>query len=116
MDTKEAIEFCETEKRIECGVATQCKLAKDFNKVIALLKRGEKYEAMWLTLLEDLDFMPNKEKLFMDWKDFNDLMIKIEQKFFPKEAKKDIETSGHFFVDQYFKEKEAKQDYPEGEK
>ena len=41
MNTKEAIEFCKTEKIIECGHATQCKLAKQFNEVISLLELNE---------------------------------------------------------------------------
>ena len=41
MNTNEAIEFMKEEKRIECGHATQCKLAKKFNQIIILLQQGE---------------------------------------------------------------------------
>jgi len=44
METKEAIKFCETKKRIICGRATQCPEAKGFNEVIDLLKRLDKLQ------------------------------------------------------------------------
>lgn len=114
METKEAVEFIEIEKRIICGCATQCLEAKGFNKVITLLKQGEKYKQMWEKSKKDLlhasveNWKVSLEQIILEIK-------KLEEKHFPKESKKDIETSGHFFVDQYFKEKEAKQDYPESE-
>ena len=97
MKTKEAIELINTiddwfekyytkEDYLEGLIPKETlQMAYDIHKVKSLLKRGEKFEAMWETLLEDLDFRPNKEKLHMSWEDFNNLMIKIEQRFFPKE-------------------------------
>ena len=86
MNTKEAIKYLDDlqDENFE--------LQEEYNnkrilEVIALLKRGEKFEAMWQTLLEDLDFMPNKEKLHMNWEDTNDLMIKIRQRYFPVKEK-----------------------------
>ena len=76
MDIKEAVEYLKL-----CKLEDICCHRGEYDNIIDLLHQGEKYKAMWQTLLEDLDFMPNKEKLFMDWKDFNDLMIKIKKKY-----------------------------------
>ena len=90
MEVKEAIEFKETIKfRLSHWEETQ------LNKILSLLQQGEKYRQMWL----DIENMYGSS-----------LTYPIEQKYFPKEAKQEIETSGHFFVDEYLKDKEAKQD------
>ena len=83
MKIKEAIEYCKETMDDQIEEFGYRDIA--IEGIISLLKRGEKYEAMWQTLLEDLDFMPNKEKLLMNWEDFNGSMIKIQQKYFPKE-------------------------------
>jgi len=78
MKIKEAIE-------IICIGREELLSIKGANGIVNLLRELEKYKAMWQTLLEDLDFMPNKEKLLMNWEDFNGLMIKIEQKYLKEE-------------------------------
>jgi len=83
MDIKGAIEFLEYEKRIECGHATQSKLAKDFNKVITLIRRGEKFEQMW----EEFKICFGNDDIAISHGSTNieELMDDFEQKFFPKE-------------------------------
>lgn len=89
MDVEETIHVLKELEKAKLNYESQ-----SVHRAIYLLQQGEKYEAMWQTLLEDLDFMPNKEKLLMSWGDFNDLMIKIKQKYFPpKEAKQDYSES-----------------------
>ena len=107
MDTKEAIDFTKRIKHSGNGYGNS--YISDFNKledVITLLQRGEKYRQMWGELEKEkcllIDF--DDEGYFKGQRKLDD----IKQKYFPKEAEKDTETSGHFFVDQYFKEKEAK--------
>ena len=121
MEVKGVIKFLRNHFRI--GIYEKKSL-----EIIALLKRGkanseelkivkEELEKVWQMWGENMDvsFRDSKEsnmihptRILLD-------LERLKQKYFPKESEKDTETSGHFFVDQYFKEKEAKQDYPESE-
>lgn len=87
METKEAIEFLE--EAIDCAkkgnlIPALQECDKEFNKVIALLKRGEKYEKMWDELVK---------KYGNYWNVCDDIeagylctiMNSYEQKYFPKE-------------------------------
>jgi len=84
MNTKEAIEFCESRKRL-CDIEKNGSYMPNpfaennraqFTKVIALLKCGEKYEMMWKELLVN-------EFTF----ELAAMMLPIEEKYFPKEVK-----------------------------
>ena len=81
MNTKEAIEFLECEKRVECGHATQCKLAKDFNEVIECLKRGEKYEKIVNDLKNEIIWHSTELENSIKY-----TINVLEQKYFPKEV------------------------------
>lgn len=59
------------------------------SNIITLLKRGEKFEAMWNDLWEGLEFKPNKDLLHMNYEDFISYMKEIKQKYFPKSTKKE---------------------------
>ena len=87
METKEAVEFIEIEKRIICGCATQCLEAKGFNKVITLLKQGEKYKQMWKEFYKEWGEYP------IELHSIDEFMDDIKQKYFPKEAKQDYPES-----------------------
>ena len=94
MEVKEAIEFIEDEKLIICGRATQCPEAKGFNEVVALLKRGEKFEAtmMEITKIADKDIFPyanDGERLKYILEEIAIMKKGGKQKYFSKEAKQD---------------------------
>ena len=78
MNTKEAIDWIEDCKDQNLSEEYD---NKKMNEIVKLLKRGEKYEKMFNTILNwtmhDGSFIPVKE------------LINLEQKYFPKEANND---------------------------
>ena len=75
--------------------------AVKFNDIITLLQQGEKYRQMWEEAVAE------GETNVYNWvtkEYYKNKLKEIEQKYFPKEITKDIESSGHFFVDEYLKE------------
>ena len=84
MDIKGVIRFLEEEKRIECGYATQCKLAKKFNEVIKFLKKEVKmknnnvFKQMWDEF---------KRKHEGECWDVSSSMSETEDKYFSEEEK-----------------------------
>ena len=72
MKTKEAIEFLEHNDGVNFN------WRGNFKYIVALLKRGEKYEKMWGEVVRYFSYM--------EWKD--EIIEKIKQKYFPKEVKK----------------------------
>ena len=97
MKTKEAIEFLEREILEECGKPSQyrwtkslCKLPKEFESVIALLKRCEAYKEMWGELKKEHTEAKIRntcpEGLIDRYLFMREIEV-IEQKYFPKEAK-----------------------------
>jgi len=90
MDTKEAINWIfdiwhEWENVYGISGEQNLKEGKKMDEVIELLKRGEKYEAMWNDLWEGLEFKSNKDLLHMNYEDFVNYMKEIKQKYFLKE-------------------------------
>ena len=94
MNTKEAIEFCETFKDkitdidMENGDAEMMEeYNNEISKVITLLQQGEKYRQMWKKL-------DNGKYVITHFNKAGYLLESItpqefEQKYFPKEAKSD---------------------------
>lgn len=83
MNTKELIKFCV----IELGEHPTKYYDKYFNRIISLLKRGEKYEAMWNELEIKLlkGYFINHNIKFENCKElYKELKDIIEQKYFPK--------------------------------
>ena len=101
MNTEEAIEFLVKEKLEECGLFKQyrwtislCKLARNFDEVIKLLKRGEKFEKMWVFFIYQIEKLIEESYMVgLPCGDIKDIAIKkihdladeLEQKYFPKE-------------------------------
>ena len=88
MKTKEAIDWLD--KIWYAGGGNKVKThKKTIADIIALLKRGEKFEAMWGELEDSLEPEGNPDYLG-DIGDYNAclFMKNIEQKHFPKEVKK----------------------------
>ena len=85
---------------------------KSLDAVIELLKRGKKFEKMWEEFGKKYrPFNIHQDSgppvFFSRNVEISILMNELEQKYFPKEITKDIESSGHFFVDEYWKRSEA---------
>lgn len=68
MNTKKAIEWLDPKTYI-----------KELNEVVALLKRGEKYETMWEKTLNEVSYLDRGS-------DTLDFMFNLEKIYFPKEA------------------------------
>jgi len=87
METKEAIEFIESKKPsnftgYELNNVSEEKITEDkLCRVIELLQRGEKYEAMWWAFYDKYDD---------ECWDVPRAMDDVEEKYFPKEEDNEI--------------------------
>lgn len=89
MNTQEAIKFLENDI-LTISIIDQSveEYYEKIKGVISLLRRGEKYEAIYNEIWEHFEFSPTKELLHMNYEDFVKLLIKLNQKYFPKESDK----------------------------
>jgi len=88
MKVKEAIEYIE-EIIDEYYYGEPPIIEEKLNKIIALLQQGEKYRQMWEELRQFGRGTNMKVLLHFNGEDLNNHIGKLEQKYFPKEAKQD---------------------------
>lgn len=81
MKTKEAIEFLKFHRILHYDVTQE----DGIDKVITLLKNGEKFEAMWEELCDRN--VNNSDEYVYSWtEELFELMVNIQQKYFPEEG------------------------------
>ena len=85
MNTQEAIEFISAFKKYADNNRDVPMLISDgekFKEIISLLQQGEKYRQMWESYRRDVIECS-------DTKTYYNIILPLEQKYFPKEAKQD---------------------------
>jgi len=95
MEVKEAIEFLKLYKYNH--IDEPCQEEEGINEIISLLQQGEKYRQIVEDIKKEFtyhwedDIRPYKTGKFrkFNYKDIKYKIEKIEQKYFPKEAKQD---------------------------